>query len=166
MPKVIKIAADGTQSEYAGKAASAGSDDAGEFVVAQGDGTVHPSFFPPGIGQDVATAIAGEALSAGDMVYFNGSGQAMKADADSIGKAARGYVLQSYSALATATIYFNDSNTALTGLTPGATYYLSETAGQVTTTSPTTAGHISQEIGYAISATRLRVNIQVPIVRA
>lgn len=166
MPELIKILPSGSKEGYVGKSSSAGSGDAGEFVVAGGDGKIHVSFFPTGIGQDAVTAVVGEALSAGNMVYFNGSGQVMKADATALGKAARGYVSQSYSALATATVFFDDSNTALTGLTPGATYYTSEVPGEVTLTAPTTPGHHAQEVGFASSSTVLRVNIQEPIVRA
>jgi hypothetical protein len=62
-------------------------------------------------------------------------------------------------------VFFDDSNTALTGLTPGLTYYLSVTSGGVTTTPTTTTGQIVQEVGFAVSATTLRVNIQEPIIR-
>ena len=48
-----------------------------------------------------------------------------------------------------------------TGLTPGATYYLSPTVpGGITATRPTTPGQIVQVIGYAKDATCLVVNIQ------
>jgi hypothetical protein len=165
MPKVIKIAADGTQSEYAGKTTSAGAGDSGEFVALDGSGKIDSTMMPVGIGQDSVIAVAGEALAAGDFVYFNGSGQVMKADADTIAKAAQGYVIVSVSAAANATVYFDDSNTALSSLTPGAIYYLSATAGTVSTTAPTTAGHIVQEVGFASSATNLRVSIKKPVVR-
>ena len=165
MPKVIKIAASGEQSEYAGILTSAGAGSSGDFPALDAAGKLDVTFFPTSIGQDAVVAVAGEALAAGDMVYFNGSGEVMKADADSIAKAAQGYVLTSVSAAANATVYFDDSNSAVSGLTPGAKYYLSATAGTVTTTAPTTTGHIVQEVGFATSATNLRVNIQVPVVR-
>lgn len=44
-----------------------------------------------------------------------------------------------------------------TGLTAGATYYLSETAGAITTTAPTTSTSIVRVIGYALSTTELFV---------
>jgi len=121
---------------------------------------------PTGVGADAVTATAGEALVAGDFVYFNASGQVLKADATAIAKQARGYVTSAVSNGASATVYFDDSNTALTGLTAGSTYYLSATAGQATVTAPTTSGYIVQELGFASSTTNMRVNIQEPIVRA
>lgn len=42
-----------------------------------------------------------------------------------------------------------------TGLTAGSTYYISETAGNITTTAPTTSGAIVRIIGYALSTTEL-----------
>jgi hypothetical protein len=165
MPKLIKIAPDGSKSEYAGKASSAGAGDAGEFGVLDANGRFDITMMPVGLGSDAAVAVAGENLSAGDMVYFNGSGQVMKADADSLGKAAQGYVNVAVTAAANATVFFDDANTGLTGLTPGAKYYLSATAGEVTTTAPTTPGHIAQEVGFATSATNLKINIKEPVVR-
>lgn len=165
MAKLIKINANGTQEEYAGKTTSAGAGDAGEFPVLNGSGKLDTSMLPNGIGADSVTLVAGEALSAGDFIYINGTGQAMKADATSAAKAARGYTLSAASSGANVTVYFDESNSALTSLTPGATYYLSSTAGQVTTTAPTTTGNIVQEVGFATSANNLHVNIQEPITR-
>lgn len=45
-----------------------------------------------------------------------------------------------------------------TGLTAGAIYYLSETAGGITTTAPTTSGAIVRVIGKALSTTVLYFN--------
>lgn len=164
--KLINVNSNGTQQEYSGITTSAGAGSSGEIPALDGSGKLDTSFMPVGIGADAVTATAGEALSAGDMVYFNGTGQVLKADATSITKAARGYVISAVSNAATATVYFDDSNTGLSGLTAGSTYYLSATPGAVTTTAPTTSGQIVQEVGFATSATNLRVNIQEPIIRA
>lgn len=43
------------------------------------------------------------------------------------------------------------------GLTPGATYYVSETAGAITATAPSGAGTWTHTIGYAIDADTLMV---------
>lgn len=67
---------------------------------------------------------------------------------------------------ATATVFFDESNSALTGLTPGSKYFLSATAGAATLTAPTTAGQFVQCLGIATSATSLHVNLQEPILRA
>jgi hypothetical protein len=166
MPKLIKVNTNGTQQEYAGVTNSAGAGNAGDIPALDGNGKLDQTFLPTGIGQDAVTAVAGEALGAGDMVYFGAGGTVLKADATAIGKAARGYVTSAVSNGANATVFFDDSNPSLSALVPGTTYYLSATAGQVTATPPTTAGQIVQEIGFASSATNLRVNIQVPVIRA
>lgn len=164
--KVIKIATNGTQSEYAGIASSAGAGSSGEFPVLDGSGKLDPTFMPTGIGSDAITATSGEALAAGDFVYISATGTILKADATAPAKAARGYILAAVANGAQATVYFDDNNTAVAGLTPGATYYLSATAGGVTTTPPTTAGQIVQELGFASSTTSLHVNIKIPVTRA
>lgn len=164
--KLIQVASTGVQSEYAGLNASAGAGSAGDFLIADSTGKLDPSFLPNGIGADAITATAGEALAAGDMVYISATGTILKADATAPAKAARGYVLASVLNAGTATVYFDESNSGVTGLTPGSTYYLSATAGAVTLTPPTTAGNIVQEVGFAVSATNLHVNIQEPITRA
>ena len=43
--------------------------------------------------------------------------------------------------------------------TPGAEIYASPTAGGFTATRPTSAGHVVQPIGVALSATRIKFNI-------
>jgi hypothetical protein len=153
--KLINLNTDGTQVEYSGIIASVGALSAGEIPALDSAGKLDITTMPVGFGQDAVTAVAGEALSAGDMVYFNASGAVLKADATAIAKQARGYVTSAVANAANATVFFDDSNTALTGLTPGG----------VTTTPTTTSGQIVQEIGFAASATTLRVNIQEPIIR-
>lgn len=164
--KVIQISSTGAQSEYAGKATSAGAGDAGEFPVLDGTGKLDPSFMPTGVGSDVTTLVAGEALAAGDFVYVSAGGTVMKADATTFAKRAMGYVIASVLNGGNATVYFDDSNSALSGLTPGGMYYLSATAGLATLTAPTTATQYVQELGIATSATSLHVNIKTPILRA
>jgi hypothetical protein len=164
--KVIQVASNGTQSEYAGKSTSAGAGDSGEFIIADGSGKIDISYLPNGVGADAITATAGEALSAGDFVYISSGGTVLKADATTFAKRAMGYVLASVSNAGTATVYFDESNSALSGLTIGSNYFLSATAGAATTTAPTTSGQYVQALGVATSATSLHVNIQEPILRA
>lgn len=163
--KLIEHKTDGSQQEYAGKNTSAGAGDAGEFVVLDSSGKIDISMMPNGVAADATSLTAGEALAAGDFVYINGTSQVLKADATAVGKQAMGYVLTAAANAAAVTVYFDESNTAKTGLTPGAKYFLSTTPGGVTTTSPTTAGNISQELGFAINATTLHVNLQEPVIR-
>lgn len=164
--KVIQISSTGAQSEYAGKSTSAGAGDAGEFPILDGAGKLDITLMPNGVGADSITATAGEALTAGDFVYINGSGGVLKADATTFAKRAMGYVLASVLNAGTATVFFDESNSSLSGLTPGSKYFLSATSGLATTTAPTTSGQFAQALGVATSATSLHVNIQEPILRA
>ena len=163
--KLINLNTNGTQVEYSGVTTSAGAGSVGEIPALDSAGKLDATMMPVGFGQDAVTATAAEILAAGDLVYFNGTGGVLKADATAIAKQARGYVTTAVANAAPATVFFDDSNTALSALTPGATYYLSATPGVVTTTAPTIAGQIVQEVGFASSATTLRVNIQEPIIR-
>jgi hypothetical protein len=164
--KVIQISSNGAQSEYSGKATSAGAGDAGEFPILDGTGKLDVTFMPNGFGSDVTVLVAGEALSAGDFVYVTGAGTAMKADATAFAKRAMGYVLSSVTNGGNASVYFDESNSSLSGLTPGGMYYLSATSGLATLTAPTNSGQFVQELGIATSATSLHVNIKTPILRA
>ena len=164
--RLINVNTNGTQQEYSGVATSAGTGSADELPRLDSNGRLDVTFMPTGFGQDAITATAGEALSAGDFVYFSGTGTVLKADATAIAKQARGYVNASVTNGGTATVFFDDTNTAKTGLTVGVTYYLDHTTpGGVTTTPTTTTGHIVQQVGFSTSATSLRVNIQEAITR-
>ncbi len=72
---------------------------------------------------------------------------------------AHGFVLTAVASAAAGTVYPLDAlNTAITGLTPGADYYLGTAGGVVTPAlDPTTSatGLIDQKLGIAYSATEL-----------
>lgn len=164
MPKLLDLQTDGTRKTYEGKVSSAGATDAGQLPALNSQGKLDPSFMPNGVGEDAISVTAGEDLAAGDFVYIDASGTALKADASAIGKQARGYVNEGVVNGAQATIFFDDTNSGLTGLTSGGTYYLSAaTAGAVTTTAPIASGEIVQRIGFASNATTLRVDIEEPV---
>lgn len=146
---------------------SAGGADANKLIETNGSGKLDETFLPAGVGSDSKTVTAGEALSAGDLVYLNGSGQAMKADANTVTKMAVGFVLASISNGASGTVYFDGTISGLSSLTPGATYFLSASAaGGITTTPPSGAGDIVQPVGWAVSSTELTFNPGYPIVLA
>lgn len=151
---------------------SSGAGDAGKIVQTNGAGKIDETLFPAGIGAEVRTMPAFEALTAGNLVnVFSDSGtlKARKADASvaSAGKRAVGFVKDNVSSGATATVYYGNVNDQLSGLTVGQVLFLSgTTAGGVTGTAPTTSGHIAQEIGIALSTTEALIEIQKPIVRA
>jgi hypothetical protein len=112
---------------------------------------------PVGIGADTAQIVASENLAAGDFVnVWNDAGTAKvrKADATTTGKQCDGFVLGSFSSAATATVYFEGTNTQVSAATAGLVY-LSTSAGSFTSTAPNTAGNIVQNIGVAVSATAI-----------
>lgn len=106
------------------------------------------------------TYTAGEAISAGNLVYVSASGTVMKADANTESKAAVGFAPSSISNGASGTIIFNDGKiTGLSGLTAGARYFLSNSAtGAFALYSSLTYGanDIIQQVGVAESTTVLR----------
>lgn len=143
---------------------SAGAGDSGKIPSLNTSGKLDSTFMPTGFGSDTLSVTAGEALSAGDLVYINASGQALKADADSASKAAVGFVLTSISNGASGTVYFGSGMiTGLTGLTAGSVYFLSQTAGAITTTAPTGTNVIQQQVGVAANTTTLYFEPQPPI---
>lgn len=135
---------------------SSGAGDALKIVQTDAAGRLDASVMPVGIGADTFTANASGALTAGDAVYVTSGGLIARASAASGGNSADGFVLASSSTGTSATIFFEGRNTALTGLTVGSRYYLSDsTPGGITTTPVTGAGKIHQYLGKAITATTL-----------
>lgn len=101
-----------------------------------------------------ATLTAAETLAPRDLIAINASGQMVKADADDPAKFSVGYVTGAVTSGASGTAnLLGGIITGFTGLTPGALYYLSATAGSITTTKPTSG--IVQAVGVAISSTSL-----------
>jgi hypothetical protein len=155
MAKFLKLE-NGRIKEEVPIVASTGAADGGKMVQTDASGRVDPTLMPVGIGADVVKIMSAETLSSGDFVnVFNDNGVASvrAADASAVGKEVDGFVLDSFSAGAMADVYFEGRNTALTGLTIGARYYLSDSdPGTVTTTPPTGSGRVVQYIGRATDA--------------
>lgn len=116
---------------------------------------------------DISDAVAGEALSAGDLCYLSdgaGSrtdGRWYRADADTYAYSLHtqlGFAPSAITSGATGTIRTGGVITGLSGLTAGDTYYVSGTAGQITATAPANA----RPVGQAISATTLRIDFSPP----
>lgn len=140
---------------------------AGDIVALDASGRLDESVMPVGIGADVASVVAAETLQAGRLVYINASGQAALASAAVSGFAAKGFVRETYNSAQTAMVYFEGRLTGLTGLTPGARYYLSDaTPGTVTNTPVSGTGKKHQFIGCAIDATSISFEADDYIVRA
>ena len=166
MAKYIEIAA-GALREVVALVTSAGAGDAGKIVSLDGTGKLDTSVLPVGIGADTKIITTSEALAAGDWVNIHSStgSKARKADATTAGKEAMGFVLAAFGAAAPATVYFEGTNTMVSGQTPGKVY-LATTAGLGTTTPPSTAGNIVQSIGFALSATEVNFNAGIPVTLA
>lgn len=156
--KFLTIAANGAQQLIAAITSSAGAGDGNKVIATGADGKIHSSFFPTGFGDETGVAVAGENLAAGNFVnVYNNAGVATvrKADASN-GRDANGFVLAAVASGSNATVYRMGANNQLSGLIPGATYYLSATtAGTVTTTAPSASGQMIQELGTAFDATTL-----------
>lgn len=160
--------ADGTLKETEATDVSAGAANAGEVVALDSTGRIDPSMMPVGIGADTAQITASEALAAGDYVnVWNNAGTpaVRKADATTAGKEAHGFVLAAVASAATATVYFEGTNTQVTGQTAGRVF-LSTTPGLGTSTPPAASGNIVQRIGVAIAATAANFEAGQPVVLA
>lgn len=150
------------------KTTSAGAGDSGKLPALDGSGRLDTSFMPVGIGADTAAIATSETLAAGDLVNIwnnGGTANVRKADATTSGKEAMGFVLSAFTHPTTATVYFEGSNTAVSGRTPGV-QFLSTTAGSTTTTAPSSSGNVVQRVGVATSATNINFQWNSPIVLA
>jgi hypothetical protein len=148
---------------------SAGAGDAGKIVATDAAGKLDASLMPTGVGADTASIVSSENLAAGDLVnVFDSSGtpKVRKADASASGKEAHGFVLAVVTAPAAATVYFEGSNTQVTGLTGGVQYLDPANPGKSTSTAPTTAGQVVQRVGFATAAANLNFQSEVPVLLA
>lgn len=122
---------------------------------------------PEGLAAETKVMPASEGLAAGDVVnVYSDAGtlKCRKADASAAnaGKACKGFVLAAVTQDEDATVYYEGNITGLSGLTPGADYYLSATSpGGVTTTPTLTVGYVIQYIGQAQSATEMTFEPEV-----
>lgn len=117
-------------------------------------------------GVDVINLEAATALVLGDVVYISAAGTVAKSQANAAATAkAFGLVrAATIESAATGPIQTDGVLTGLTGLTAGATYYLSaDTAGLMVATAPSEAGKFVTKIGTAISTTELEISIREPI---
>jgi len=161
--KIVATNANGVLDDSIMGAAETG---ASVVVKTAASGTLDPSIMPPGIGADTATIEASEGLAAGDIVNIwsdAGTAKVRKADATAEGKEAHGFVLSAVSSAANALVYFEGRNTQLSGLTPGATLFLSTTPGAVTSTAPSATGNVVQVCGMAYAATGLNFEASNPV---
>jgi hypothetical protein len=158
----------GTITEREATASSAGAANAGDVVALDSAGRIDNSMMPVGIGADTATVEASENLAAGDFVnIYNSSGaKVRKADASTAGKEAHGFVLAAVTSGQNATVYFEGTNTQVSGQTPGPVYLSASTAGLATSTAPSGSGNVVQRLGVAVSATAINFETGAVVVLA
>jgi hypothetical protein len=159
----------GVLTEIAGVQTSAGASNAGDIPALDDSGKLDMSLMPVGIAAETDQIVTSENLSSGEFVnLYNSSGiKARKADATTAGKDAHGFVMAATTSGQTATVYrISQSNSALSGMTPGARQYLSTTAGGRTETPPSASGNVIQCLGVAKSATELIFAPSEPITLA
>jgi hypothetical protein len=149
----------GVPSQESATATSAGVGDANKIAKLDATGKFDASLFPAGLAPESRSVVASEALSAGNLVNLHNNGGTInmrKADATTPGKEAHGFVLAAVSNGVSGTVNLEEGVIAgLSGMTPGARQFLGVTAGLRQETAPSTAGQISQEVGYALSATEM-----------
>lgn len=103
-------------------------------------------------------AAAGNSFAAGEIGVVTATG-VVKADADAESTTKGLLVLAPAAVAAGAKGEFVVRGAyTTTGLTAGATYYVSQTAGAVTATAPSTTGTQVRPVGYALNATELYVD--------
>jgi hypothetical protein len=155
--RFLKESGGSIQEVIAVQAGGSGSEN--KIPSLDANGLLDLTMLPTGIAADTASVVASENLAAGDFVSIwddGGTVKVRKAIADGTGKTADGFVLDSVTAAASATVYFEGRNTQKSGLTLAGIYYLSASvAGDVTTTAPSGSGNEVQRIGRAYSATAL-----------
>ena len=126
--------------------------------------TVTTQTIPPA-GSPSQSIEAGEALAARDLVnVYSDSGvfKVRKADATDFTKPANGFVKDGVTSGDDADVFFSGELTGFTGLTPGV-YYLSTTAGGITSTPPSTSGNIIQRVATSTSATAITFEADTPV---
>lgn len=149
------------------KVSSAGAADAGKLPQLDAAGKLDITLMPTGLGADTRSIVTSEILAAGDFVsIWNSTGEKVrKADAATAGKEANGFVLAAFGAGVTATVYFEGTNTAVTGQTPGPVF-LAITAGLAAAAAPVAAGNVVQRIGVATGPTSINFQMGTTIVLA
>lgn len=147
------------------KTTSAGAGDSGKLPALDSSGRLDTTFMPVGIAADTVSITTSETIASGDLVnIWNSTGaKVRKADASVAGKEAHGFVLAGAGSGASVTVYFEGSNTQVTGLTPGV-QFLSTSPGLCSSTAPSGSANVVQRVGFATSATSLNFQSEVPYV--
>lgn len=150
----------GRRSEVTALQTSAGAGDADKIVATGPGGTLDPSLMPPGIVPDQFAGTSNGAITIRDLCSVDlTTGLISRASAAAGGKQCDGWAQSSVATGQPITIQLEGKLTGLSGLTPGARYFLSDSTPGSYMIAPgpvtTTAGKLAQYIGTAMSATVL-----------
>lgn len=143
---------------------SAGAGNDGDIVALDGTGKFDVSVLPVGVGPDTKILPVNElaGLGVGDYVnvHDDGGTESVRLADNTNGRAAHGFVKAAFADGASATIYFEGSNTDLAGLATGRVY-LGVAGGiiQAPLVPVTDAGKIHQLLGVSLSATEVNTDI-------
>ena len=155
MAKPLNLNA-GKIEEFQPVEVSTGAGDATKMVQLNGAGKFDISLLPDGVGDDASTFVATGAIAAGDIINIMADGTVQKADAGTNNFEGWGFAPSAITDTSTGNILFDGTISGLSGLTPGAIYYMdASTPGGITLTAPSGSGEIIQKIGRATSATTL-----------
>lgn len=137
---------------------SVGGADAGKVIALNGSGVLDSTLFPAGFGEASQVFPTSDNLAVAALVNIYALAAvptARNANATDATKPAQGFVIAATTSPANATVYFpGQIVTGVSGLTVGAPVFLSAgTSGAVTSTAPSTAGNLVQQVGSALSAT-------------
>ena len=164
--RFLKIGAAGFLEEDTAITMSAGADSAGLIPALAEDGRLDISFIPP----NVIDVLASENILKNNLVnIYNNSGvlNVRKANASVASRYATGFVIDNFNQGDVAMVHLSGVITELSGLTVGATEFLSNvTAGAMMETVVATSEHYVQEVGVAITASSMIFRPRQAIKRA
>lgn len=116
---------------------------------------------------DSTNFVADASVAIRDVVYISASGAVSPADASAEATArVVGFATNAAAPAAAVNVQMDGVLSGFTGLTVGSQYFLSETAGQVTTTPPTASGSVVVACGYGLTTTKLSILFDIIGVRA
>lgn len=166
--KYLKYGTSGDPTAQEATVSSVGAANAGDILALDTSGKLDVSVLPTGVGPEVANLVATEALQAGDYVNIwddAGTPKVRLAD-NSNGRRAHGFVKAAVSVSASATVYFEGDNDALSSLTAGLDVFLG-TSGNVIQAAPaeSSVGTIVQRLGVARAATIVSTDIDKTVIQ-
>lgn len=157
--KYLSISGD-HQLEVLATVVSAGVGNANQIVALDATGHLDPSVLPSGITPDQLLGTSNGSITAKDICYVETAGTITRASAASgTPHAGLGWALTSVATGAPITIQLQGIIAGLSGLTPGARYFLSNvTPGGIIigSSAPAATGELWQYIGTALTATTLQ----------